>query len=103
MELIKVENEVALLDALTSKQIADFEKKIKLLKEEEEKIKKAILDEMEAKNIIKLENDDLLISYVAPTDRETFDSKTFKLDHQDMYDDYVKMTSVKSSIRVKVK
>lgn len=103
MELIKIENEMALLDETTSREIAEFEKKIKFFKEEEEKLKKAILEEMEAKNIIKLETDDLTISYIAPTDRETFDSKTFKSEHQDLYDDYVKMAPVKSTIRIKIK
>ena len=58
---------------------------------------------MEQNNIIKLETDELAITYVAPTDRESFDSKSFKADHQDLYDEYVKMSSVKSSVRLKVK
>ena len=103
MELIKIENETPTLDKLVSEQIADFERKIKLLKEEEDKLKEAILKEMEESQIIKLDTPDLLISYVASTDRETFDSKTFKADHQDLYDEYIKMTPVKSSIRIKVK
>lgn len=103
MELIKLENEIAILDPLVSEKVADFEKKIKMLKEEEDKLKEAILKEMEENQIIKLDTEDLLISYIAPTDRETFDSKTFKAEHGDLYDEYVKMTPVKSSIRIKVK
>ncbi len=103
MELIKIENEIAVLDPQISETIADFERKIKLLKEEEDKLKEAILKEMEENQIIKLDTPDLLISYVASTDRETFDSKTFKEDHQDLYDEYIKMAPVKASIRIKVK
>ena len=103
MELIKLENEIAVLDPLVSERIADFEKKIKLLKEEEDKLKEAILSEMEENQILKLDTPDLLINYIASTDRETFDSKTFKADHQDLYDEYVKMTLVKPSIRIKLK
>lgn len=103
MELIKIKNETPTLDKLVSEQIADFERKIKLLKKEEDKLKKAILKEMEQRQIVKMETPDLLISYVAPTDRETFDSKSFREEHQELYDDYVKMTPVKSSIRIKVK
>ena len=58
---------------------------------------------MEENQVIKLETPDLLISYVASTDRETFDSKTFKADQQDLYDEYVKMSPVKASIRIKLK
>lgn len=103
MELIKVENDIALLDTETSKQIAEFERTIKEIEEKEKNLKQAILEEMENKNILKLENDDFIISYIAPSDRETFDSKSFKADHQDMYDEYIKMTPVKSSVRIKLK
>lgn len=103
MNLIKVENETALLNADVSKKIAEFEKQIKAIKEQEDILKQEILSEMEVKGIIKIETDDLMISYVASSDRETFDSKSFKADHQDMYDEYVKMTPVKSSIRIKLK
>lgn len=103
MNLIKIENETALLNADVSKKIADFEKQLKAIKEQEDILKQEILGEMEAKGIIKIETDDLMISYVASSDRETFDSKAFKEEHQDLYDDYVKMTPVKSSIRIKTK
>ena len=103
MELIKIENDIALLDTEISKQIAEFERTIKEIEEKEKNLKQAILEEMENKNILKLENDDFIISYIAPSDRETFDSKSFKADHQDMYDEYIKMTPVKSSVRIKLK
>ena len=103
MELIKIENEVALLNPATSKQIYEFEKAMKELKEQEDELKKEILEEMEAKNIVKIDNGDFLISYVAPTERETFDSKAFKEEHQELYDEYIKFTPVKSSVRIKLK
>lgn len=103
MELIKVENEVAILNPEISKTIANFEMQIKKLKEEEDNLKKAILEEMETNQIVKIETPELLISYIAPTDRETLDSKTFKAEHQDLYDSYVRMTPVKQSIRIKLK
>lgn len=103
MELIKIENGLSILDEEASKKIAEFERQIKEIKAKEDEIKQAILEEMEAKNIIKIDTDDLMISYVAPSDRETFNSKAFKEEHQDLYDEYVNMTPVKSSIRIKVK
>lgn len=103
MELIKVENGIALLDATTSKQIAEWEKAVKLIKEKEDELRKAILNEMESKGIKELETNELSINYVFPYDKETLDSKTFKAERQDIYDEYVKMTPVKSSIRIKVK
>lgn len=103
MKLIKIENEIAILEPEVSEKIANFERQIKVIKEQEDNLKQAILEEMETNQIIKLDTPDILISYVASTDRETFDSKTFKADHQDLYDEYVKMTPVKPSIRIKVK
>ena len=61
------------------------------------------MEEMEAKNFIKIDTDVMTITYVAPTDREKFDSKRFREEHADLYDEYVSMIPVKSSIRIKVK
>lgn len=103
MELIKVENEIGILDTEVSKKVAEFEKALKEIKEKEEELKQNILTEMENKNILKLETDDLTITYIAPAERETFDSKKFREENSDLYDEYVKFSPVKSSIRVKVK
>lgn len=103
MELIKIENEIAVLDAETSMKIADFEKAIKELKEKEDELKQAILTEMESKRIIKLETEDLMINYIASSERETLDSKRLREEQPDLYDEYVKFSPVKSSIRLKVK
>jgi len=103
MSLITIENNVAVLEPQTASTIAYFEKQMKYIKDQEELLKKAILAEMEANGIIKIDTDEMTISYVAPTDRETFDSKTFRKDNPDLYDEYVKMSPVKSSIRIKLK
>lgn len=103
MNEIVVIGDEGLLNPEISDKIAEFEKKIKKLKEQEDLLKQSILEEMEAKGIVKIENDDLLINYIAPTDRETFDSKKLREDNPDLYDEYIKITKVKASIRIKVK
>lgn len=103
MNEIVVIGDRGLLNPEISDKIAEFERNIKKLKEQEDLLKQSILEEMEAKGIVKIENDDLLISYVAPTDRETFDSKKLREDNPDLYDEYIKISKVKASIRVKVK
>ena len=102
--LIAVENGLSVLDAEVSKKIADFERQIKALEEQEKALREAVKKEMEEKGIIKLEDavNGLSITYVAPYYKEAFDSKKFRADNPDLYDEYVKMTSVKSSIKVKV-
>jgi hypothetical protein len=103
MELVKVDNGNAILAEDAIKTIVEIETMMKSLKAKQDEIKVALLEAMETNNVIKLDTPELLISYVASSDRETFDSKRFKDEHQDLYDEYVTMTPVKSSIRIKVK
>ncbi len=84
-------------------KIVEFERQAKAIKEAQDKLKEAILKEMEEKQIIKLESDDLLITYVATTYRESLDSKQLKADDEALYNKYIKISPVKSSIRIKVK
>lgn len=102
-ELITRQNDIAVLDPETAAKIAEFERMAKDIKAKEDELKKRILEEMEKGGILKLETDDLTISYVAGTDRETLDSKALREELPDIYDTYVKISPVKSSIRIKVK
>ena len=101
--LIKTETGVIILNPVVSHQIAEFERQAKAIKEAEDKLKANILAEMEANNIIKLDTDELTITYVAETYRESFDSKALKAEDEATYNKYVKISPVKSSIRLKVK
>lgn len=103
MELIKLSGDTAILDGDTAVKIAEFEKRVKELKAKEDKLKKLILEEMETKGIIKLNTDVLSITYVAPTERESLDSKKLREELPDIYDTYINIKPVKSSIRIKLK
>lgn len=103
MELIKVENGVGILNPVASGKIAHFEREMKALKEQEEELKAAILAAMEEQNVLKVDTPELTITYVAPSLRETFDSKRLKEELPELYDDFCKLTRVKASIRLKVK
>lgn len=83
--------------------IAEFERQVKMLKDLEETLKRAILETMEETNTLKVDTDILTITYVPPTDRERFDSKRFRAEHGDLYDEYVSMSPVKASVRIKIK
>lgn len=103
MELIKVENNIV----LASDQLINEALEIKYL-EEKLKAKKdnltlTLLEEMKAKDIKKIETPDVIISYIDETERETLDSKRFRTENPDLYDEYVKFTPVKASIRIKAK
>lgn len=93
----KKEDNYQLTDAVISE--------LKMIDEEEkkEKIREILLKEMEEKNILKLENENISITYKAPTERETFRTSKFKKDLPDLYDTYVEFTPVKSSLVIKIK
>ena len=101
--LIVLQDDKYVLEPNTSITIADLEIKIKELTAKRDELKKIILNEMEEKNLLGVESDYITISYTGPYDREDFKKEDFKKDHKDLYDEYVKMTPVKSSIRIKVK
>lgn len=104
MELIKIENGIVLLD--NAEFVNEFIKEQKLMDALNESIKikkEMLLKEMEDKNILKIDTDTLNINYIAPSERETFDSKKFREENSDLYDEYVKFSPVKSFIRVKLK
>lgn len=103
MDLITIKDETAILDRETATKIAEFERMAKELKAKEDKLKKAILKEMESKQLIKLDTDNLTITYIVPTERESLDSKTLREELPDIYDAYVKISPVKPSIRIKLK
>lgn len=102
-DLITLTEAGALLDPETAQRIADFERKVKEIKRAEDELKNGILEEMQEKKISKIETDELLITYIATTDRQTFDTKAFRSDYHDLYDQYIKVTPVKESVRIKLK
>ena len=53
--------------------------------------------------MIQIDIGELLISYVPATDRESLDTKLLKKECPDVYNEYVKISEVKSSVRVNVR
>lgn len=80
-----------------------IDKQEKELKAKKDSIRESILKDMEEFNILKLENENISITYKAPTERETFRTAKFKKDLPDLYDTYVEFTPVKSSLLIKIK
>ena len=103
MEIVKVVNNVPVLDSEIASQIAEYERKVKLIEEEEKRLRNAILKAMEEHNIVKIDMPELLINYIPEGDKEYFDQKKFKEDHHDLFDEYVSIKPVKAMVRVKVR
>ena len=101
MELIKIED--GTLAPEFASTLAEFERYAKWLEDKRKTIKKGLLEVMELSGAVRLESDELIITYIAETDRETFDSKAFRKDNPDLYDKYVSISKVRPSIRIKLK
>lgn len=102
-ELIIRDGNNIMLDVDTASRLAKYEEAIKSIKEAEDAIKAKLLAEMEKLGVVKIDSEYVTISYIAPTDREKFDAKSFKAEYKDLYDEYVTMIPVKASLRVRVK
>lgn len=100
MELVLKEKALSKND---SDKIVDLIGTLNELKELEKQVKEMLLNQMELNGIVKIENDKLLISYIGATTRETFDSKKLREDDPNLYDEYVKISDVKPSVRIKLK
>lgn len=100
--IVKKEDNYQLANIIISElKMIDEEKKE--LKRKEEAIRETLLKEMEDKGIIKISDENISITYKAPTEKETFRTKDFKKDLPDLYDTYVEFTPVKSSLLIKIK
>ena len=100
--IVKKEDNYQLADTIVS-ELKLIDEQEKRLKETKEKIREILLKEMEEKNILKLDDENISITYKAPTERETFRTAKFKKDLPDLYDTYVEFTPVKSSLLIKIK
>lgn len=93
-------------DGKLAQQTVDYitavETQMKALKAQYDEFKDALLNAMEQNGIVKVESGNVKINYIAGTTRETFDSKQFKEDMPDLYNEYVKFSKVKASVKIKV-
>ena len=87
----------------TENEIVKIEQKLSELKALEEEMKSKLLKEMQIRNIKKIETDKITITYVDESTRETFDSKSFRADHRDLYDEYAKISPTKAYVKIGVR
>ena len=92
-----------LLPIQTENEVVNVIKQLAELKEAEKNLKESLLNEMQKRNIKKIDTPKLTITYVDETTKETFDSKSFRKDYRELYDDYVKISDVKAYVKIGVK
>lgn len=102
-DLVVLENGEYSLATDTINTIVTIEREIAKLKEMQDTYKKTLLEQMEANNVIKIDVPELTITRTPPTQRETLDSKLLREEKPEVYDEYVKFSEVKGSLRIKIK
>lgn len=63
----------------------------------------AIMNIMKSAGVKTLKTDYITLSYVSPSVRKTLDAKRLKEEHPDIYEEYLKETEVKESLRIKLR
>lgn len=84
-------------------EIVEMEKELKQRKEQQESIKKMLLDTMRRRNIRKWETDMLVMSVRDSYERNTIDSKRLQEERPDIYASYIKTSVVGESLTIKIK
>ena len=51
----------------------------------------------------KWETDNIVVTYIAPSERATIDSKQLKIDQPKIYEQYLKVSQIKEQIKIKIK
>ena len=102
-EIKIVENHIELPEAVrfALQKLKEFQITKQEMDNQEKEIKQAIQKAMEENGIKSFENEDVKISYVAPTERVSVD--TAKMKEEGIYDFYTKASEVKASVRLTYK
>jgi hypothetical protein len=100
IELFNSNNELA---HNTSWLLSHYIKKVKEIEQKQDELYQRIKEQMEVRKIKKFENDFIAITYIEPTTRQSFDSKSLKADNPELYAQYVNESDVNSSVRIKLK
>ena len=94
------------IEAFKEKYIEIFEKYNELLNKvadneaKQLELKENLVTSMESANIASIGNDMFKVAFIAATTRNTFDTTKFKKEHQDLYQDYVKVSNVKAYVKI---
>lgn len=100
-DLIRYEGGSPILDERTGARLAALEATIEQLEAERDALRGMIRDEMERIGCIRLQTEELVVSYIPDGTSERLDSKALRAECPDVYDAYAKLTPVKSRVLVR--
>jgi hypothetical protein len=75
-------------------------RRIKALTDEYDSVKAQVLEQMLKHKDKSFDTGNLLITVMKPSTRESFDSKKFKEEHSDLYNQYIKTSQTKESLKL---
>ena len=87
----------------TLREIRKFEIELTKLNEQKTILKEKLLKAMKEFNIKSFQNDYIKLTYIAPTTRESIDTKSLKANEPEIAKKYLKVSEVKASVKVEVK
>lgn len=87
----------------TIKNLTELLQRKKIIEESEKKIRETLLNVMEEYNIKSFENDDIKMTYIAPTERKSIDSTKLKKEHPEIAEAYQKISPVKASVKIELR
>ena len=105
-ELERIETEVVPLDKKVPQAIKAMTELLTQQKELEQKVydmREVIKAAMEQCGVKSFENENIRITYVAPTERKSIDSTRLKKEHPEIAEAYQKISQVKASVKIEVK
>lgn len=89
------------------KQLSEFKKQQDAMKEQEKKLKDALMKSMEEYGIKSFKNDYVSISYIDESETESLDLKAFKEKEPELYEDlkkdYIKVRHTSAYIKITAK
>ena len=100
-DLIRYEGGSPILDERTGARLAALEATIEQLEDERKALRAMILTEMERIGCIKLQTEELTVSYIPAGTTERLDGKALREECPDVYDAYAKLTQVPSRVLVR--
>ena len=83
--------------------LTSLARRIKALTDEYDSIKAQVLEQMLKHKDKSFDTGNLLITVMKPSTRESFDSKKFKEEHSDLYNQYIKTSQTKESLKLTLK
>ena len=100
--LVETKTGLKLTESAT-KTIVEIEEQIKALEALKGELKSKIIEQMTGHGVKSIENDQVRITYVAPTTRQSLDSKALKADLPDVWNKYSKTSTVSETVKIDCK